>query len=165
MLYFSPLSVTDDKQRDRKHPFSFPQCRHVFHDHVYDGGEVRLGGALGAGAAGAGGCAWPRWPAAGPLVVFAGWVSARVAARRSLRSQCWLLRPMLLGAGLCGAGRARAAAGAAACTSPGRAARVACAGVYAVPARAGWGRVYVGATLQGFGRARRQRVSGAEDAG
>ena len=27
MLYFSPLSVTDDKQRDRKHPFSFPQCR------------------------------------------------------------------------------------------------------------------------------------------
>ena len=23
-------------------------------------GEVRLGGALGAGAAGAGGCAWPR---------------------------------------------------------------------------------------------------------
>ena len=46
--------------------------------------EVRLGGALGAGAAGAGGCAWPRWPAAGPLVVFAGWVSACVAARRSL---------------------------------------------------------------------------------
>ena len=27
MLYFSPLSVTDDKQLDRKHPFSFPQCR------------------------------------------------------------------------------------------------------------------------------------------
>ena len=27
MLYFSPLSVTDDKQRDRRHPFSFPQCR------------------------------------------------------------------------------------------------------------------------------------------
>jgi hypothetical protein len=27
MLYFSPLSVTDDKQRDRKHPFLFPQCR------------------------------------------------------------------------------------------------------------------------------------------
>jgi hypothetical protein len=27
MLYFSSLSVTDDKQRDRKHPFSFPQCR------------------------------------------------------------------------------------------------------------------------------------------
>ena len=27
MLYFSPLSVTDDKQRDRNHPFSFPQCR------------------------------------------------------------------------------------------------------------------------------------------
>ena len=27
MLYFSPLSVTDDKQRDRHHPFSFPQCR------------------------------------------------------------------------------------------------------------------------------------------
>jgi hypothetical protein len=26
MLYFSPLSVTDDKQLDRKHPFSFPQC-------------------------------------------------------------------------------------------------------------------------------------------
>ena len=26
MLYFSPLSVTDDKQRDRKHPFSSPQC-------------------------------------------------------------------------------------------------------------------------------------------
>ncbi len=24
MLYFSPLSVTDDKQRDRNHPFSFP---------------------------------------------------------------------------------------------------------------------------------------------
>ena len=51
-------------------------------------GEVRLGGALGPGAAGAGGCAWPRWPAAGPLVVFADWVSARVAARRSLRSRC-----------------------------------------------------------------------------
>ena len=32
MLYFSPLSVTDDsdKQRDRKHPFSFPQCRQLF---------------------------------------------------------------------------------------------------------------------------------------
>ena len=43
--------------------------------------------------------------------------------------------------------------------------RVACAGVYAVPARAGWGRVNVGAALQGFGRAQRQRVSGAEDAG
>ena len=43
--------------------------------------------------------------------------------------------------------------------------RVACAGVYAVPARAGWERVHVGATLQGFGRAQRQRVSGAEDAG
>ena len=43
--------------------------------------------------------------------------------------------------------------------------RVACAGVYAVPARAGWGRVHVGAALQGFGRAQRQRVSGAEDAG
>jgi hypothetical protein len=27
LLYFSPLSVTDDKQLDRKHPFSFPQCR------------------------------------------------------------------------------------------------------------------------------------------
>jgi len=27
MLYFSPLSVTDDKQLDRKHLFSFPQCR------------------------------------------------------------------------------------------------------------------------------------------
>ena len=40
------------------------------HGMVRDG-EVRLGGALGAGAAGAGGCAWPRWPAAGPLVVFA----------------------------------------------------------------------------------------------
>jgi hypothetical protein len=26
-LHFSPLSVTDDKQRDRNHPFSFPQCR------------------------------------------------------------------------------------------------------------------------------------------
>ena len=25
--HFSPLSVTDDKQRDRKHPFSSPQCR------------------------------------------------------------------------------------------------------------------------------------------
>jgi hypothetical protein len=43
--------------------------------------------------------------------------------------------------------------------------RVACAGVYAVPARAGWGRVHVGAALQGFGRAQRQRMSGAEDAG
>ena len=43
--------------------------------------------------------------------------------------------------------------------------RVACAGVYAVPARAGWGRVNVGAALQGFGRAQRQRMSGAEDAG
>ena len=43
--------------------------------------------------------------------------------------------------------------------------RVACAGVYAVPARAGWGRVHLGAALQGFGRAHRQRVSGAEDAG
>ena len=28
--------------------------------------------------------------------------------------------------------------------------RVACAGVYAVPALAGWGRVYVGDALQGF---------------
>ena len=27
MLYFSPLSVKDDEQRDRNHPFSFPQCR------------------------------------------------------------------------------------------------------------------------------------------
>ena len=27
MLYFSPLSVTDDKQRDRNHPFSSPQYR------------------------------------------------------------------------------------------------------------------------------------------
>ena len=26
-LYSSPLSVTHDKQRDRNHPFSFPQCR------------------------------------------------------------------------------------------------------------------------------------------
>jgi hypothetical protein len=43
--------------------------------------------------------------------------------------------------------------------------RMACAGVYAVPARAGWGRVNVGAAMQGFGRALRQRVSGAEDAG
>ena len=43
--------------------------------------------------------------------------------------------------------------------------RVACAGVYAVPARAGWGRVHAGAALQGFGRAQRQRMSGAEDAG
>ena len=43
--------------------------------------------------------------------------------------------------------------------------RVACVGVCAVPARAGWGRVRVGATLQGFGRARRQRVSGSEEAG
>jgi hypothetical protein len=45
----------------------------------------------------------------------------RTAARRSLRSLCWLLRPMLLSAGLCGAGVARAAAGAAACAGPGRA--------------------------------------------
>ena len=75
------------------------------------------------------------------------------------------LRPMLLGAGLCGAGRARAAAGAAACAGPGRAVaggvrwgvRGACAG--------GVGAGRVGATLQGFGRARRQRVSGAEEAG
>jgi len=43
--------------------------------------------------------------------------------------------------------------------------RVACAGVCAVPARAGWGRVRVGATLQGFGRARLQLVSGTEEAG
>ena len=43
--------------------------------------------------------------------------------------------------------------------------RVACAGVCAVPARAGWGRGRVEATLQGFGKARRQRVSGAEEAG
>ena len=42
---------------------------------------------------------------------------------------------------------------------------MACAGVCAVPARAGWGRVHLGAALQGFGRAQRQRVSGAEDAG
>ena len=34
MLYFSPLSVTDDKQRDRKHPFSFPQCKHK-HKHKF----------------------------------------------------------------------------------------------------------------------------------
>ena len=34
-----------------------------------------------------------------------------------------------------------------------------------MPARAGWGRVHAGAALQGFGRAQRQRMSGAEDAG
>ena len=34
MLYFSPLSVTDDKQLDRKHPFSFPQCKHK-HKHKF----------------------------------------------------------------------------------------------------------------------------------
>ena len=42
--------------------------------------------------------------------------------------------------------------------------RVACAGVYAVPARAGWGRVHVGATLQGLSSqndlARRRSESG-----
>ena len=64
-----------------------PRCRDEFRNSIL-GGRQRLGVALGPGAAGAGGCAWPRWPAAGPLVVFAGWVSARVAARRSLRSRC-----------------------------------------------------------------------------
>ena len=58
------------------------------------------------------------WGAAGR---FAGWASLRAVARQSLRSLCCLLRPMLLGAGLCGAVRARAAAGAAAYADPGRA--------------------------------------------
>ncbi len=80
------------------------------------GGE-RLGGPLGASAAGAGGCAWPRWPAAGPLIVS----PARFRRAQPLRSLSWLLRPMLVGAGLFGAGRARDAAGAPACAGPGRA--------------------------------------------
>jgi hypothetical protein len=58
------------------------------------------------------------WGAAGR---FAGWASLRAVARQSLRSLCCLLRPMLLGAGLCGAVRARAAAGAASTAGPGRA--------------------------------------------
>jgi hypothetical protein len=79
---------------------------------------------------------------------------------------CSQVRPMLLGGGLYGAGRARAAAGAATCAVPGRAVaggvrwdvRCACAGgVGARPRR--------GPTLQGFGRAQRQLVSGAEEAG
>ena len=41
MLYFSPLSVTDDKQRDRNHPFSSPQCR-----------QGKLGDVVGAAACG-----------------------------------------------------------------------------------------------------------------
>jgi hypothetical protein len=44
-----------------------------------------LGGALGAGAAGAGGCAWPRWPAAGPLVGSSARI-CRVRPRRGLSS-------------------------------------------------------------------------------
>ena len=39
MLYFSPLSVTDDKQRDHKHPFSFPQCRQDNGTIQYVGGK------------------------------------------------------------------------------------------------------------------------------
>ena len=126
---------------------------------------VRLSGALGAGAAGAGGCTWPRWPAAGPLVVFAGWVSARrPRGGRSDHSagSCvpcsWARDCAVPGGHAPPLGRRHARARV-------ERSRVACAGVYAVPARAGWGRVRVGATLQGFGRARRQRVSGAEDAG
>ena len=75
-----------------------------------------------------------------------------------------LLRPMLLGAGLCGAGRARAAAGAAACASPGRAVaggvrwgvRDACAGgVGARPRRgcvAGFRKGAAAAGVRGGGR-------------
>jgi len=37
MLYFSPLSVTDDKQRDRKHPFSS----------FYSAGRAKHGGRWG----------------------------------------------------------------------------------------------------------------------
>ena len=40
-MYFSPLSVTDDKQRDRNHPFSSPQCR-----------QGKLGDVVGAAACG-----------------------------------------------------------------------------------------------------------------
>ena len=56
--------------------------------------QRRSGGGRGGGwglcVAAVAGC--------GAAGLFAGWVSARVAARRSLRSRCWLLRPMLLGA-------------------------------------------------------------------
>ena len=84
-----------------------------------------------------------------------------------------LLRPMLLGAGLCGAGRARAAAGAAACASPGRAVaggvrwgvRDACAGgVGARPRRgfvAGFRKGVAAAGVRGGGR----RVGGRMLAG
>jgi hypothetical protein len=84
-----------------------------------------------------------------------------------------LLRPMLLGAGLCGAGRARAVAGAAACAGPGRAVaggvrwgvRGACAGgVGARPRRgcvAGFRKGAAAADVRGGGR----RVGGRMLAG
>ena len=66
---------------------------------------------------------WLRWAAVagcGAADRFA-WASLRAVARQSLRSLCCLLRPMLLGAGLCGAVRACAAVGAEAYAGPGRA--------------------------------------------
>jgi hypothetical protein len=46
-LYFSPLSVTDGKQRDRNHPFSSPQCRQGnMEDRNYPG--TVLGDVVGA---------------------------------------------------------------------------------------------------------------------
>ena len=83
------------------------------------------------------------------------------------------LRPTLLGTGLCGAGRARATAGAAACAGPGRAVaggvrwgvRGACAG--GVGARQRWGCVAgfrKGAAAAGV-RGRGRRVGGRMLAG
>jgi hypothetical protein len=85
-------------------------------------GGRRNGGALRACAAGAGGHARTRWSAAGTLVVRAARIRrARLCRGRSPAGLAFPLRPMLLGAGLCGAGRAGAAAGAAAYAGPGRA--------------------------------------------
>ncbi len=76
-------------------------------------GGRRSGDALRACAAGAGGRARARWSAAGPLVVRAARIRrVRLCRGRSPAGLVFPLRPMLLGAGLCGAGRARAAAGA-----------------------------------------------------
>ena len=51
MLYFSPLSVTDDNQRDRKHTFSFPQCKHK-HKHKYKHKHKCRQGNMGLGGGG-----------------------------------------------------------------------------------------------------------------
>ena len=102
----SPTPGTSSKQAERP-------CEH---------GGRRSGDALRACAAGAGGRARARWSAAGPLVVRAARIRrARLCRGRSPAGLVFPLRPMLLGAGLCGAGRAGAAAGAAACAGPGRA--------------------------------------------